>query len=266
MLEGVGNKFSGRSFVSALEHEYTEGCWITEATLGWSELFFAQEINPTHSASETGQPSTVGGLHIGVVTSIEDSDGEYRVQVKLPMVDDQSDGLYARVATLDAGNKRGTFFRPEKDDEVVIGFLNDDPSNPVLLGMLHSSAKPAPLEPEKENNKKGYVSRTSIKLIFDDDEKSLRIETPGNRVVELNDTDGTITINDDSGNKITMGSSGITMEASKDINIKAGASLTLEAANLSIKGKGNLEVNGNGHTVIKSGGVTEIKGSFVTIN
>ena len=48
------------------------------------------------------------------------------------------------LATLDAGKERGTFFRPEIGDEVVVGFLNDDPRHPVILGMCHSSAKPAP--------------------------------------------------------------------------------------------------------------------------
>ena len=37
-------------------------------------------------------------------------------------------GVWARVATLDAGNDRGTFFRPEVDDEVVLGFFHDDPA------------------------------------------------------------------------------------------------------------------------------------------
>jgi uncharacterized protein involved in type VI secretion and phage assembly len=243
-LEGVGKKFSGKAFISALQHDYADGCWITEATLGWSEQFFSKEVNPNHPASETGQPSTIQGLHIAIVTSIEDSEGEYRVQVKLPMVDDKSDGLHARVATLDAGNKRGTFFRPEPDDEVVVGFLNDDPSNPVLLGMLHSNKKAAPLEPEKKNDKKGYVSRSEIKLIFDDG----------------------ITVKDDDGNKIVIEKTGITMEASQDITIKGGKSLSLAAPKISIKADASLEAEGTASAAVKSSGVTEIKGGLVKIN
>jgi Rhs element Vgr protein len=265
-LKGVGEKFSGNIFISAVQHEYTDGCWITEATLGWSEQFFSEEINPKHAASGTGQISTMQGLQIGIVTSIEDSNGEYRVQVKLPMVDDKADGLHARVATLDAGNKRGSFFRPEIDDEVIIGFLNDDPSNPIILGMLHSSALPAPLEPEKKNNKKGFVSRSEIKLIFDDGEPSIIIETPGKRIFELNDNTGTITIKDGDGNKIVMEKSGISMEAAQDIKIKAGSSLSISSPKISIKADATLEAEGSASASFKSSGVTELKGSLVNIN
>lgn len=207
------------------------------------------------------------GLQIGIVNSIEDSNGEYRVQVKLPMVDNEADeGLHARVATFDAGNKRGSFFRPEIDDEVVIGFINDDPSNPIIIGMLHSSALPAPLEPEKKNNKKGFVSRSEIKLIFDDGEPGIIIETPGKRIFELNDNTGTITIKDADGNKIVMEKSGISMEAAQDIKIKAGTSVSISSPKISIKADATLEAEGSASASFKSGGITELKGSLVNIN
>lgn len=265
-ISGVGKNFDGHHFVSAVQQEYTDGCWITEATLGWNEQFFSEQTNPQHSASPSGQTSSIQGLQIGVVTNILDNDGEFRVQVKLPMVDDKAEGLHARVATIDAGNKRGTFFRPEIDDEVIIGFINDDPANPVILGMLHSSAKPAPLEPQKPNNQKGFVTRSEIKLLFDDDKKSIVIQTPGNRIFEMNDNSGTITIKDGNGNKIVMGSSGINIEASKEVKIKAGTSLSLEAKKISIKSDTSLEAKGSASVKIEGGGATEIKGGVVKIN
>lgn len=265
-LSGVGTSFDGYHFVSAVQQDYTDGCWITEATLGWNEQFFSEQTSPQHSASPSGQTSSIQGLQIGVVTNILDNDGEFRVQVKLPMVDDKAEGLHARVATIDAGNKRGSFFRPEIDDEVIIGFINDDPANPVILGMLHSSAKPAPLEPQKPNNQKGFVTRSEIKLLFDDDKKSVVIQTPGNRIFEMNDNSGTITIKDGNGNKIVMGSSGISIEASKEVKIKAGTSLSLEAKKISIKSDTSLEAKGSASVKIEGGGATEIKGGVVKIN
>jgi Rhs element Vgr protein len=264
-LKGVGKNFTGNAFISAIQHEYTDGCWITEATLGWTEEFFSEQTNPNHAASSTGQPSTIQGLQIAIVTGIEDEEGQYRVLVRLPMVDDK-ESLYARMATLDAGDKRGTFFRPEIDDEVIVGFLNDDASNPVILGMLHSGAKTAPLEPESKNDKKGYVSRSGIKMIFDDGEKKLTVETPGSRVFELNDEAGTITLKDGDGNKIIMEQSGISIEAAKDLTLKAGTGISISAPKISIKADGTMEAEGGGSTSIKSGGVTEIKGSLVKIN
>jgi uncharacterized protein involved in type VI secretion and phage assembly len=89
----------------------------------------------------------VQGLQFGLVTQIEnDPDGEFRIQVRLPVIDLQSPGIWARVATLDAGQDRGTFFLPEIDDEVIVGFVNDDPRDAVVLGMLHRLPfRPAPI-------------------------------------------------------------------------------------------------------------------------
>ncbi|MBK8553387.1 MAG: type VI secretion system tip protein VgrG [Ignavibacteria bacterium] len=185
IINGIGANFTGKIFVSAIHHEYADGDWTTEATLGWNEQFFTEQTNSGNSASATGQASSIQGLQSAVVTGILDKAGEFRVKVRLPVVNDSDEGIFARVATLDAGNNRGTFFRPEVDDEVIVGFLNDDARFPVILGMLHSSAKSSPLQPEEKNNKKGYTSRSGIKLIFDDEESSIRIETPGKESLSL---------------------------------------------------------------------------------
>jgi uncharacterized protein involved in type VI secretion and phage assembly len=132
----------------------------------------------------------VSGLQIGVVVSNEDPDGEHRVRVKMPTVNNDDEGTWARVASLDAGNKRGFFFRPEIDDEVIIGFLNDDPRHAVILGMLHSSAKPAPLDGKDDNHEKVYQSRSEMKWYLNDERKIMTFETPAGNKISL-DEDGT---------------------------------------------------------------------------
>jgi len=265
-INGAGKNFNGKAFVSAIQHEYADGDWITEATLGWNEQFFSEQTNPNHAASTTGQSSSLHGLQTGIVTSITDNNGQFRVKIRLPLVNDQDDGIYARVATLDAGDKRGTFFRPEINDEVVVGFMNDDPRNPVILGMLHSSAKSAPLQPDSANPEKGYVSRSGIKLIFNDDKKSVLVETPGSRVLELNDDSNSITLKDGNGNKMVIDQGGITIESATDLTIKAGSSISIAAPQISLKADASMSVEGSGSTSVSSSGITEIKGSLVKIN
>jgi uncharacterized protein involved in type VI secretion and phage assembly len=266
-LEGVGGKFDGKAFVTNIQHEYSDGCWITTATLGWDEKMFTEQTNPGHANSQTGQISTLQGLHVGKVSNIEDKGGEYRVKVKLPMVDAASEGIYARVATLDAGKDRGTFFRPEVDDEVVIGFMSDDPANPVILGCVHSSNLKSPLEPDKNNHKKGYISRSAIKLLFDDESKSLTIETPGKRVFELDDKQGIFSMKDDFGNKIVMDKSGITIDSAGDITMKAKKEIKANAqTQLGLKGGSGAKLEGNGPVTVQSSANTVIKGAMVMIN
>jgi uncharacterized protein involved in type VI secretion and phage assembly len=266
-LGGLGDHFNGKAFVSGIQHEYADGNWTTEATLGWEENFFAETVNPMHPASATGQISFAQGLHTAVVKKIIDESGQYRVKVHLSLMhNSNTEGIYARVATLDAGDKRGTFFRPEIDDEVLVGFMNDDPRHPVILGMLHSSNKPAPLEPEDSNDQKGYISRSGIKMLFDDGKKSMLIETPGNRMIKLDDDAGTITIEDGNSNRISMDANGISIEAVKELTLKANKSISVSAPEISIKADATATVESNGSTAIKSSGITEVKGSLVKIN
>ena len=138
----------------------------------------------------------------------------------MPTVDTEAEGTWARMASLDAGNERGSFFRPEIGDEVVLGFLNDDPRDAVILGMLNSSDKPAPVKAQDDNHEKGFYTRDKLKLVFNDDLKSIRFETPKGNVVQLSEEKGHIFVADENGNKVELNTDGIAMESARDITIK----------------------------------------------
>ena len=272
-LKGVGEQFSGKAFVSAVQHHVRNGNWETEATLGWEEDFFTEKFNPSYSSSGSGQFSGIQGLQIGIVTDIMDPMGEGRVKVRLPMVNMDDEGIYARVATLDAGKSRGTFFRPEIDDEVILGFMNSDASFPIILGMVHSSAKPTPIEPEDSNDKKGYVSRSEIKITIHDGDKSIVIETPGGRKFTMDDTAGTVQVEDPSGNVMLMDDNGISMESPKEITLKGGTKISLAAPQIAMKADSKISLEASAGLSLKSnatadleGAMVNIKGSLVKIN
>jgi len=243
-LNGVGDRFSGPVFVNSVHHEYKDRDWTTEVNFGLSPEWFSETVNPYHPAASMGLMPAMQGLATGVVTDLEDPDGENRVKVKLPIINAGEHGIWARVATLDAGTERGTFFRPEVDDEVIVGFINNDPTQMVILGMLHSSAKPAPLESSNGNPEKGYVSREKLKLVFNDEEKSLKIETPAGKKITISEQDGIIQIEDENSNKITMDSSGITIEAASSLTLKGGSEVKIEAPNISVNGSAMTEIKG----------------------
>jgi uncharacterized protein involved in type VI secretion and phage assembly len=211
---------------------------------GMSAEWYSQVKNPYSPDAAYGRMSHEKSLLIGVVTDLEDPDGENRVRVKIPAISEAEEGVWARVATLDAGDARGTFFLPEIGDEVIVGFIQGDVSHPVILGMLNSSAKPAPLTAANANNEKGYVSREKMKMIFNDDEKSLKIETPAGKKVTISEKDALIKIEDENGNKITMDSGGITVEAAATLTLKGGASVKIEGPSISVNGSGSTEIKG----------------------
>jgi Rhs element Vgr protein len=266
-LSGVGDRYNGNVFVTGVRHDFdlVQG-WKTHIQFGGVEKWFAEENSLSATPAAALLPG-VQGLQIGVVVSNEDPEKEHRVRVKMPLVDDQGDGTWARVAAIDAGKERGFFFRPEVGDEVVLGFLNDDPRQAVVLGMLHSSAHPAPLPESDDNHEKGYQSRSKMKLYFHDEKKILRLETPGGNKVTLSEEDKKISIKDQSGNKIIMSADGIQIESSKAIALKAATELTLESGTaLSAKGGSTLQLKGTSSAELSSGATTAVKGSLVQIN
>ncbi|PHN06364.1 type VI secretion system tip protein VgrG [Flavilitoribacter nigricans] len=265
-LQGLGDRFNGKAYVGGVFHHISRGDWWTDAQLGFRPEWFTEdyEITPPEAG---GLLAAVRGLQIGVVSQLEsDPDGEDRILVRLPIISPEDEGIWARVASLDAGENRGAFFRPEIDDEVIVGFLNDDPRHPVVLGMLNSSAKPAPIPGSDDNHEKGFVTRSEMKMIFNDDLVSFTVETPGGRKFILDDDAGTITLEDGDGNKLVMESSGISLESSGDINIKAGGDLNLEGTNINMKASAQLKGEGGAGSEISSSATTVIKGALVQIN
>jgi Rhs element Vgr protein len=265
-LTGVGERFEGKLYVTGVRQEVQQGTWQTVFQFGINPEWFAETYNIQQPLSGALLPA-IQGLQIGVVTQLEnDPDGENRILVKIPVISKDDEGVWCRVSTLDAGNNRGTFFLPEIGDEVVVGFINDDPRHAVVLGMLNSSAKPAPLQASDDNNQKGYVSRSEMKVLFDDDKKSINIETPGGNKIIITEDDKKIHLEDQNGNKITMNSDGITIESIKDIILKASNEVKAEGVNINVKGSAQTKVEGGSGAEISSGGSTNVKGSIVNIN
>ena len=266
-LAGFGDRFNGLVWVSAVRNEIANGGWSTDIEFGMSEEWHAKKYEVS-SMPANGMLAAVSGLHTGVVTALEgDPLSESRIRVKVPSINLEGDGVWARVATLDAGDSRGSFFLPEIDDEVLVGFLNDDPRHPVVLGMLHSSALPPPNEATDDNHIKGFYSRTGIRIQFDDEKTILTIDTPGGHSFILDDDAGEITLLDSNSNSITMSSSGIAVESAGDLTFKASKNVKIEAqTNLELKATAQYKAEGSAGVEINSSAVTVVKGSLVQIN
>lgn len=280
-LAGVGERFIGNVFVSSVRHQISDGAWYTDIQFGLSPEWFTEKHGVTAPPAGGLLPG-ISGLHIGIVTQVgEDPDGEHRILVKIPAISDQKDGVWSRVAAPDAGDSRGIFFMPEIDDEVVIGFLNDDPRNPVVLGMLHSSAKPAPLEASDDNNEKGIITKSEMQILFNDEDPSILISTPGGNEMVLSESDEGITIKDQNDNKIEMTADGITIESAKDLILKASGDIKVEGTNvetvasgdakvegvnIELKASAEFKADGGAGAEITTGAIAVLKGSLVQIN
>ncbi|WP_281980625.1 type VI secretion system tip protein VgrG [Tenacibaculum mesophilum] len=265
-LEGVGDRFNGNVYVTGIQHVISEGNWIVNAQFGLSTEWFSETFEISAKPA-SGLLPAIQGLQVGIVSQLEeDPDGEDRILVQIPIVNNEEEGIWCRVASPDAGENRGIYFRPEIGDEVIVGFINDDPNDAIVLGMLHSSAKPSPITATDDNHEKGIITRSEMKVLFDDDKKIITIETPAGKMITLDEDEGAITIEDDNSNIITINSDGISMESAGDISLKASGDVTIEGTNVSIAANAEFKAEGSAGAEVSTSAIAVLKGSLVQIN
>ncbi len=237
-VNGIGKRFNGTTLVTGVRHRVDANGWQTDIQFGLSPEAFASK-NEIIDRPAAGQLPGVNGLQIGVVTSYDDPDKKSRVKVMIPGIDVKKGEVWARLASPDAGNGRGYFFRPEPGDEVVVGFFNDDPRQAVILGAMFSTKNKPPkdmVDNDDKNLAKGIVSRSGITLGFFDDEKpAFFIETPGSNKIIFDDSGEIVQISDQHGNTITMNKDGIEIKSAKDLKIEATGNVEIKGAKVDVK-------------------------------
>lgn len=248
-LAGLGDRFDGDHIISNVQHVIGHGNWISEVSVGLSPVWFTEEPDVMAPPAAGLLPGAQGLFNATVKKMYEDPNSQYRVLVDIPLFDPNGEGLWARLTNFYSTSGAGAFFMPEVGDEVVVGFLNEDPRYPIILGSMYSSSSNKPfdgLDPDEKNTIKAFVSKTGINIKFDDENKVLTLETPSKNTAIFSDKDKQITIQDQNNNSIVMSDSGITIKSDKNITVKATQNLTL---------KGD-----QGVTIESSGGDVQIKG------
>lgn len=220
-LDGFGDRFNGAVYVTGVQHFYN-GIWHTDVQFGWREDWFYKQEGVMDAPAKGLLPG-IRGLESGVVTDLDDPSGQYRVKVRIPSVNGD-EGVWARVCTLDAGDGHGSYFRPQLGDEAILGFLGDDPREPLILGYMHSKdSRASPLPVDSNALQYGIVTKEGNKIILDDTNKKMQLivtASSGEKSLVLNDSGGAIELKDEHGNSIKMESTGITIQSNGKVTIK----------------------------------------------
>lgn len=285
-LQGLGDRFNGDHIMSGVIHDISDGNWITKVNIGLPFGWFTEEPDVVAPPASGVLPG-VRGLSIGTVKKMyEDPDSQYRILVDVPLFDANGEGIWARLANFYSTSGAGAFFLPEVGDEVVLGFLNEDPRYPIILGSMYSSSKIKPyegLDPNEKNSIKAIVSKSGISVEFDDENKILTIQTPQKNTVILSDQDKQITMKDENDNSIVLSSDGITIKSPKSINIEAAESVNIKGtqgikaqssggdvsiSGMNIKESADMEYSAEGSMSAKvtAGAELTLKGAMVMIN
>ena len=281
-LKGLGKRFNGNVFVGAVCHFIGKNEWTTEVGIGVSPSFITDEpdvVSPPASGFLPG----LEGVHTAVVKQLQDDPSkEFRVQIELPWMDGAKQELWARLSTMYASGSSGSFFLPEKGDEVLVGFINHNPNCPVILGSVYGSKHQPPFDYDADNKKKAFVSRSKLTIEFDEEKKILTLHTPGKNQIEISDDGKSIKLSDQNKNEIVMDSSGILLSSAKDIKMQAKGNISLDAtANAEVKAKSDISIDGtnvkatakigfsakgNATAELSASGQTTVKGAMVMIN
>lgn len=277
-LVGVGSRFSGPHYVSAVRHRLSRRGCTTEFQVGLP----APLVPPGASAGVggavvggggagvTGGSGAGGGLVLGVVEDLDDPEAWGRVKVGLPWRTDAPDAVWARLATLDAGPEQGTFFIPDVGQEVLVGFLAGDPASPVVLGSLWNGQAAPPLAVDSGNPVRAIVTRSGHTLTFDDgDPGSVTLATAGGRTAVLDDGDASVTLSEsDGGNSIRLSGDGIEITAaSGDLTLSASSgAVTIEALRFSAKAQSTAALECTASLDLKASATLALSGALVQIN
>lgn len=281
-LKGLGKRFNGNAFIGSVTHIIEKNEWITEAGIGIDPAGITDEPDAT-APPASGLLPGMEGLHTAVVKRLDgDPAGAYRIQVELPWLEGEGKLLWARLSTLYATGGAGSFWLPEPGDEVLLGFVNNDPARPVILGSLYGVKHKPPFEYEAKNNRKTLVTREQLRIGFDEEKKIITVSTPGNNKVELNDDGKSVTLSDANGNEVKMDKDGITLSSAKDIKLSAKGNITMDATmklsaaakqdasleglNVKVQAKVGATVKGNATAELSATGQTTVKGAMVMIN
>jgi uncharacterized protein involved in type VI secretion and phage assembly len=276
-VEGVGQRFSGEYFVTAVNHAFVPSS-------GHTMNFTVSGYNPTNLVSllsserEFRAPSSIS---VAIVTDNEDPENMGRVKLKYPWLSDDHSSFWARVVSLGGGKDRGIMYTPEVGDEVLVGFEQGDINQPYVIGGLWNG-KDAPPLPSSQAVKSGATdqriikSRTGHVIILNDssDKPGIKIlDKTGKNLVEIDSTSNALKIEMDGDTTITAkgkikieSKQGIEMTAATDIKIKGSSGVNVDGGpSVDVKGV-NLNLKGDAMAKLDGGGMTEIKGGLVKIN
>ena len=218
-----------------------------------------------------------------IVTDNNDPDKLGRVRVRFFWQENNLESPWLRLVNVYSGAESGFYFVPEIGDEVLVGFEGGNAEKPFLIGsMYHGKNKPNSSWPDQDNSFKGIITKSKLKIEFDDKKKVTTIETPGGNKAVLSDDGKSIILHDQNKNKVELTSDGISMESMKDIKITSKSKITIEGTggvdissksdtkvtglNIDLTANVGLTAKGNATAELSASGQTTVKGAMVMIN
>lgn len=238
----------------------------------------------------------------GVVKKVEVVEGINVAQVML--VDLGVELPKVEIPSSIAHKSTGVVSLPSVDDEVLIGFIDNDIANPVILGSLYNADNPPPLKVDDKNTSinitfpagKASDGKKGMEIIIscEADKQKITITTQKGHIIELDDDkekgeikskdgknsfmmdikNGKIVLKSEKSISFTAGENTLSIDSNKGAHItcKKGDFKT-ESQNIKQEAKANAEIKATASatvssvdTKVKASGSLTLKGSITKIN
>lgn len=231
-IKSVGDRFNGKALITGVYQQFSASGWSTQLQFGGDNIWHITREGVSGQAA-MGRLPIISGLRLGILRAYDAQAGfNLLAQVQVPALEDGQDMVWARIAMPYAGPGGGFFFRPEIGDEVLLGFLNDNPNQAVILGSLYSTAHPPP-DPQLQtaNDFKSLLGRSGAGLVIEEPKDGkLTITAPQQggppQTIVLDPKGKSITISDNNQNLIVMDTQGIKISSPKKIVLQ-GATIDM---------------------------------------
>ena len=156
---------------------------------------------------------------MGRVVENADPLGLGRVRVQMMWQESGSEKTpWIRLLQPHSGSGKGFYFVPEIGEEVLVGFQGGNAEKPYVIGTQYNGKEKSGYA-DKENNIKAVHTRSGTKIILNDSEGSILIEDPSGNTYHM----------DGQGNIKVSAPKNISFTAGQNINISAGQNITTTA-------------------------------------
>ncbi|HSD05682.1 type VI secretion system Vgr family protein [Flavobacterium sp.] len=147
-----------------------------------------------------------------------DPDGLGRVQVTFNWAGGSTKSDWLRLIQPHAGAGKGFYFIPEVDEEVLIGFEGGNAERPYVMGTNYNGSESSGYA-DGGNNVKAIHTRSGTKILLNDGEGSVFIEDPSGNTWKM-DGQGNIEVN---------APKNFTLNAGENVSITAGKNVSVSA-------------------------------------
>ena len=205
-----------------------------------------------------------------------DQYGRIKVQFHWDQVGkkDENSSCWVRVAQGWAGKNWGMMFLPRIGMEVLVGFLEGNPDQPIVIGCVYNGTNPVPyaldaeqtkstLKSNSSKNGKGYneirfEDKTDSEEVYIQAQKDMTVLVKNQREVTIDKADDTLTLNE--GNRsITVA------KGTETHSVKGTRSLTVEDAETHTNKDGFTQTVSKGYTLKVDGDIEIEAGGAITI-